>query len=71
MRLSNGAAPPDWVPAWRTLTAICGTASSPLYDGDPCPNYGVQLKPNVATNADGIDRVLCGACEEWIENLSG
>lgn len=53
---------PGWEPVPVHYTAICRTPG--------CVNDGRSFEVDTFTNADGIDRVICGKCGEWIEDLA-
>jgi len=45
----------------RRVTLTCDTPG--------CPNNGRLWDDLIDDNADGIDRVMCGLCGEWIESI--
>lgn len=54
--------PPGWEPAIRQFTVACVTPG--------CRVEGVSETLTAAINADGIVRILCGACSEWHETYT-
>lgn len=63
---AQGNVPANWDRATRRyqrlVTVTCSTAT--------CPNFGRYWQTRIDDNADGIDRVLCGLCSEWIEDIT-
>lgn len=61
----DGKVPPGWednTRRWRrTVILTCMTPT--------CENFGRVWEDKIDDNADGIDRVMCGLCTEWMDNI--
>jgi len=44
------------------VQAICRTVD--------CPVNGIPFQARLRPNPDNIERVLCGRCREWIEDIT-
>jgi hypothetical protein len=53
--------PPGWTPVAVDYVATCRTRG--------CRVEGIAFRLTAQTNADGIIRILCGLCQEWVEDL--
>lgn len=58
----DGTVPPGWKPQTATVTVVCDTVG--------CENEGLEFALDISTNADGIDRINCGACLTWMDNVT-
>lgn len=59
---SDGRVQAGWEPQQYQATATCRTKG--------CAVEGVPFHLTLFTNADGIERVLCARCDQWVEDIT-
>lgn len=58
----DGTVPAGWEPQLMRVEVVCETPG--------CENEGMHIVLDIGTNADGIDRVSCGGCKTWMDNIT-
>lgn len=58
---SDGKVQAGWEPQPYDAIATCRTKG--------CVVEGVPFRLVLYTNADGIERVLCARCDQWVEDI--
>lgn len=58
----DGTVPPGWAPVRVRVEAVCRTVG--------CENEGLAFVIETGTNADGRDRIRCGGCSTWMDDIT-
>lgn len=58
----DGTVPPGWQPQQVRVEVVCETPG--------CENEGLAFVLDTMTNADGRDRINCGGCGTWMDNIT-